>query len=86
MAWRSRTIRQIFREAGITEGIKLNAGQRAWYAKKAENQLSDMKREFPSTAEEAFEASIEGHITLTIGGRRAAGPHWKVSCCAWHPG
>lgn len=43
-----------------TEGIQLNAGQKAWYAKKAENQLSDMKREYPSTAKEAFEASIEG--------------------------
>jgi hypothetical protein len=43
-----------------TEGISLTAGQKAWYAKKAENQLSDMKRECPSTAKEAFEASIEG--------------------------
>jgi hypothetical protein len=43
-----------------TDGIKLTAGQKAWYVKKAENQLSDMKREFPATAKEAFEASIEG--------------------------
>ena len=43
-----------------TDGIKLSAGQKAWYVKKAENQLSDMKREFPATAKEAFEASIEG--------------------------
>ena len=43
-----------------TKGIKLSAEKRAWYVKKAETQLADMKREYPSTPEEAFEASIEG--------------------------
>jgi hypothetical protein len=42
------------------DGIILDAEQRAWYAKKAETQQEDMKREFPSTPKEAFEASIEG--------------------------
>jgi hypothetical protein len=32
----------------------------AWYQKKADTQLEDMRREFPSTPEEAFEASVEG--------------------------
>jgi hypothetical protein len=41
-------------------GITLNDGQRAWYAKKAEVQREDMKREFPSTPKEAFEAAVEG--------------------------
>lgn len=41
-------------------GISLTAAQKAWYAKKAETQLEDMKREYPSTPEEAFEASVEG--------------------------
>jgi len=41
-------------------GIELTPGQRAWYVKKAEVQREDMKREFPSTPEEAFEASVEG--------------------------
>lgn len=41
-------------------GIDLSDGQKAWYVKKAERQLADMKREFPSTATEAFEASVEG--------------------------
>jgi hypothetical protein len=41
-------------------GIELTKGQRAWYVKKAEEQGADMKREYPSTPEEAFEASIEG--------------------------
>lgn len=42
------------------EGVKLTPTQRAWYVKKAEQQDEDMKREFPSTPKEAFEASVEG--------------------------
>jgi hypothetical protein len=42
------------------QGIELTPGQKAWYAKKADQQGEDMKREFPSTPKEAFEASIEG--------------------------
>lgn len=41
-------------------GIDLAPDQRAWYVKKAEQQKADMKREFPSTPDEAFEAAIEG--------------------------
>ncbi|NGX99473.1 MAG: terminase, partial [Candidatus Afipia apatlaquensis] len=41
-------------------GIKLQPDQKAWYVKKAEQQQGDMKREFPSTPDEAFEAAIEG--------------------------
>lgn len=41
-------------------GVVLTAGQKAWYVKKAEQQGEDVKREYPSTAEEAFEASIQG--------------------------
>jgi hypothetical protein len=41
-------------------GIKLTPDQKAWYVKKAEQQQGDMKREFPSTPDEAFEAAIEG--------------------------
>lgn len=41
-------------------GIDLTPDQRAWYVKKAEQQQGDMKREFPSTPDEAFEAAIEG--------------------------
>lgn len=43
-----------------SQGITLTAPQRAWYAMKAETQKDDMKREYPSTPEEAFENSIEG--------------------------
>jgi hypothetical protein len=41
-------------------GIALTPDQKAWYVKKAEQQQGDMKREYPSTPDEAFEAAIEG--------------------------
>jgi hypothetical protein len=43
-----------------SQGIILSDAQKAWYVKKAETQQEDMKREYPSTPKEAFEASIEG--------------------------
>lgn len=42
------------------KGIALTEGQKAWYLKKRETQGEDMKREFPSTPEEAFASAIEG--------------------------
>ncbi|WP_282265596.1 DNA packaging protein [Stenotrophomonas sp. PS02298] len=39
---------------------KLSDRQKAWYVKKAGDQRDKMKREHPSTPEEAFEASTEG--------------------------
>jgi hypothetical protein len=47
------------------KGITLSREQRAWYVKKSEEQGEDMKREYPSTPEEAFEASIEGAYFAT---------------------
>lgn len=38
----------------------LTANQRAWYAAKEKIMGDDMRREYPSTAEEAFEGSLEG--------------------------
>lgn len=43
-----------------SNGITLSPEQKAWYVKKATTQLGDMKREYPSTPKEAFEASVEG--------------------------
>jgi hypothetical protein len=48
-----------------SQGIALRREQRAWYVKKSEEQGEDMKREYPSTPEEAFEASIEGAYFAT---------------------
>ncbi|MBO6782594.1 MAG: terminase [Alphaproteobacteria bacterium] len=42
------------------EGIVLSPGQKAWYARKSEQQGDRMMREFPATPEEAFAASNEG--------------------------
>lgn len=51
---------QEYFEALANDGIELTRQQRAWYVKKSEQQDDDMKREFPSTPKEAFEASVEG--------------------------
>ncbi len=42
--------------------ITLSKGQKAWYVLKAATQHEDMKREMPSTPDEAFEAVVEGAI------------------------
>jgi hypothetical protein len=42
------------------EGIGLTDGQRAWYVKKDRTMEADMRREYPSTADEAFEQALEG--------------------------
>lgn len=41
-------------------GVTITPEQRAWYVKKAETQGGDMRREFPSTPDEAFEQALEG--------------------------
>jgi len=52
-----------FDELEASEEIELTRGQRAWYVVKRETQGAElMKREFPSTIKEAFEASGEGFI------------------------
>ena len=43
-------------------GRALAAGQRAWWVKKSATLGGDMKREYPSTVDEAFEVSIDGLI------------------------
>jgi hypothetical protein len=49
-----------FEKLEVENGITLTAEQRAWYAKKAEEQTDSMKQEHPSTPEEAFEVAIAG--------------------------
>lgn len=49
-----------FQKLRDEHGIRLDDAQKAWYVTKAKQQGPDMKREFPSTPKEAFEASIEG--------------------------
>ena len=45
--------------------VELTAGQMAWYVKKRETQMEEMKREYPSTSDEAFEAAIRGSYFAT---------------------
>lgn len=45
-----------------TRGVSIPLEKRRWYVKKMITQGDEMKSEFPSTPEEAFEASVEGTI------------------------
>lgn len=47
-------------------GIKLTMPQMAWYVKKADTQGEYMKREYPSTPDEAFESANEGFYFSTL--------------------
>ena len=51
-----------FKALSNVTGVKFTRDQMSWYQQKAAQQGKDMKREFPSTPEEAFEASVEGAI------------------------
>jgi hypothetical protein len=51
---------EYFHKLEATAGIKLSPAQQAWYYKKALVQLGDMKREYPSTPQEAFEGAVDG--------------------------
>lgn len=42
------------------KGIALTHGQKLWYVKKHETQQSKMKKEYPSTPDEAFEINLDG--------------------------
>ena len=42
--------------------LTIQPAQRAWYVKKRETQKRKMKREYPSTPEEAFEQAVEGAV------------------------
>ena len=46
-------------------GIELSAGQQAWYALKWKQLGEDMKKEHPSSPDEAFESAIQGSYYLT---------------------
>ena len=42
------------------QGITLSRAQKAWYVKKDKTLEADMRREYPSTPDEAFEQALEG--------------------------
>lgn len=49
-----------FAELETITGQTFTSGQIAWYVKKSTEQRGDMRREYPSTPDEAFEQSIQG--------------------------
>lgn len=53
-------LEQYFNELLVKYKINLTNAQKYWYAKKWNVQGPEMRREHPSTPEEAFEAAIEG--------------------------
>lgn len=59
--------------------VMLTFGQKAWYTKKAALMGEEMKREFPSTPEEAFSASVEGaYYEKQMRGLRKSGQITRV--------
>jgi hypothetical protein len=52
--------RDYFEKLAADHGIVLTRQQRGWHVRKSEQQGDDMLREFPSTPDEAFAASVEG--------------------------
>ncbi len=55
----SEELEEYFKMLAV-QGIELDLEQKCWYAAKLSNQGDNMRREFPSTAEESWEVSNEG--------------------------
>lgn len=53
-------LKAYFAELELKHGIKLTDAQKCWYGIKEAALGEDMKREYPSTFDEAFEASVKG--------------------------
>lgn len=63
-----------FNKLEIENKIKLTDGQKLWYQTKAETLEDDVRREQPSTVEEAFEAAISGaYLAKQMGKVRTKG-------------
>ncbi len=70
-----KRFKDYFRRLKAEHEIELDREQKCWYIKKEKEQGEDMKREFPSYPDEAFEAAIEGtyysrQITEATEGKR----------------
>jgi hypothetical protein len=58
-------LHEYFRQVKAKWGVDLTKEQQAWYAMKDKTLGDDMKREYPTTPEEAFEQNIEGAYYAT---------------------
>lgn len=56
----STELNKYFTDLEIKLGIKIEMSQKWWYASKVETLGDEMRREYPSYPEEAFEQSVEG--------------------------
>lgn len=56
----SADVAKYFETLRLRHGVELSDAQKAWYAKKLEDQEEEMAREYPSTSEEPFFTAIEG--------------------------
>ena len=78
-----------FEEVERKIGSKIDIFQKGWYVKKSQEMLSEgkenneMKSEFPSYAEEAFEASIEGSYYATQMSRMRTDK--RITRVPWNP-
>lgn len=59
------TMKDYFKDLENKIGQTLSPGQKAWYVKKERVLKDKMKREYPSTPDEAFEQAIEGAYFTT---------------------
>lgn len=57
----TKEMEEYFDQLQSNSNIVLTDGQKAWYVKKMQTQGEYMKREYPSTPEEAFETANEGY-------------------------
>jgi hypothetical protein len=62
LAWISKGVTRYLAELEAKLGITLTPGQKMWYFKTSQEQGIFMRREYPSTPEEAFNAPVEGAI------------------------
>lgn len=73
-----------FLELQSKHGITTDAEQQAWYAKKVETLGDDIRREYPSTPDEAFEQAVQGAYLATQM-RRVRKQGRITKTCKWNP-
>lgn len=70
----TQELQDYFKELQESHGIRLSPEQKYWYAAKSREQRGDMKREYPSIPDEAFESTSDGlYYARWIGALREKG-------------
>jgi hypothetical protein len=76
-------LKEYFTELKLKHGIQLTDQQKYWYVKKFDTQQNEMKREFPSTPDEAFEGSLDGaYFSIQMSKAREDG---RITTVPWNP-